>query len=355
MGAALLLVASSCSTAQRSEHRAPTLAVLGSDNVVTLLDDAADTVGRIALAPPPPSDARLQPGQHIALSPDGSIAYFLVPSVGGAVEVAAVDLNGGKLAWRAMLDQDAGEPRAILTAFGGLALLALTDRPVTPGLQGFRPRSRAMAFGLDIHGHLAGSWLLRSPSLAPSAGPEDWTILNAVENAEQSVVYVSFHNQGAYSYNTARQSLTPLCRADTCLPAHGQIALWNGGLLVATGSRYVDFITTVGVVERQFDTHLERNHLMSFAVDVRHSTLYAVGSCLYEPGLSRIDLVTGTLTVLAREGGLDAPCGETISVVGRVLALTGQDLTLVDARTGRTIHRLHLQAVSVVAVQGPRT
>jgi hypothetical protein len=73
------------------------------------------------------------------------------------------------------------------------------------------------------------------------------------------------------------------------------------------------------------------------------------------PGLSRIDLVTGTLTVLAPEGSLDAPCGETIAVVGRVLVLTGPDLVLVDARTGRTLHHLHLPAVGVVAVQGPRT
>jgi hypothetical protein len=50
-------------------------------------------------------------------------------------------------------------------------------------------------------------------------------------------VYVSFHNQGVYSFRANGQNLTPICQGDTCLRANGQIALWNGGLLVTTGSR----------------------------------------------------------------------------------------------------------------------
>lgn len=349
--AALLMGSAACASRPPAEQALPALAVLGSDNGVTLLDASGRAISRIVLGRPPAQyQHRLQPGHHMILAPDGTTAYVLVPIANGPGEVDAVDLRAAKVRWRAALDKDSGEPRAITMGLGGWAVLALTDRPVAPGLNGFRPRSEALAFGVDQQGHIVGRWQLRAPSLT-SVAPEDWTILNATEDAGRSLLYVSFHNQGAYVYETSGRTLTPRCPGTECLPAHGDIMSWEDGLLVATGSAQIDLLAPAGGVLRNFDTHLYRNHLMTFAIDRKRDVLYAVGSCLYVPGLSVVDLRSGTIKVVVPEGALDAPCGETVTVLGSKLALSGAGaLSLVAADTGRQLRHLNIPAVDAVAL-----
>lgn len=71
-------------------------------------------------------------------------------------------------------------------------------------------------------------------------------------------------------------------------------------MLVATGMPEI-LEYNAGVLDRVFNTRLERNHLMEFAVDPERQRLYAAGPCAFAGGLSVVDLNGG-----GQEAKLDA-------------------------------------------------
>jgi len=197
-----------------------------------------------------------------------------------------------------------------------------------------------------VSGNVQRSLVLRNPDLG-SREFEDWSVLEALISSDETRLYVSFHNQGLFDFDLTASGPIARCPDRRCLPAHGDIALWNGAILTATGSNQLRLISTDGQVLRTFDARLERNHLMVFAVDPATKTVYALGSCKYVPGMTSVNLETGEPQVIAPEAFTSQPCGDRV-VFGSGRLLVGPEVRVLDAATGATIANPRLSAVDLL-------
>lgn len=77
---------------------------------------------------------------------------------------------------------------------------------------------------------------------------------------------------------------------------------------------------TPPLLQATFDTQLDRNHLMAFALDPAAQLVYAVGSCKYVPGMTSINLKTGEFRVVVPQAASSQPCGDRVVFArGRLL------------------------------------
>ena len=159
---------------------------------------------------------------------------------------------------------------------------------------------------------------------------------------------VSYHNQGLFTYDLTGQGFQSSCLGRTCLTAHGDIALWEGAVLVATGSGRLNLLTTGGSVKLSLDTGLQRNHLMTFALDPLSRSVYVVGSCHYVPAMVKVSLDSGDRQVIAPESAATKPCGERVVVSrGRVL-VGGPNVAAFTAESGATLYTNGLAALDLL-------
>lgn len=226
-------------------------------------------------------------------------------------------------------------------------IFAFTNNAIGPGIQGFGPRAEAVVSELDPgDGKLRVSVVVRRPDLA-SRAPEDWFILDGLVNADETRLYVSFHNQGLFDFDLSPSGPISRCSGPTCLDAHGEVALWNGSILIATGSSQLSLISSEGRLLATFDTQLDRNHLMAFAVDPAAELVYAVGSCEYVPGMTSINLKTGERRVVVPQGASSQPCGDRV-VFAKNRLIVGPAVKVIHPVTGAILVQTRLSAIDML-------
>jgi hypothetical protein len=139
-----------------------------------------------------------------------------------------------------------------------------------------------------------------------------------------------------------------------CLGVHGNVEPLANGVVGSTGEGPLRRFDSVGRVIAEVDPRLPRNHVMEFAV-AGDRRAYVIGSCLYSGGLSVVDLALRRTRVLVRPprpgGRLPHVCGERIAVAEPYVVIATLDrLLVVDAHTGKVLHRLSLRAQPVDVV-----
>lgn len=131
-----------------------------------------------------------------------------------------------------------------------------------------------------------------------SAGPhqEVYVYRGAVALNERRI-FQSFHGgrSGLFWYDHDSRGGMHRCpsvakEAPRCAPSHGSFETVGTDILVATGMRELWRVNSQGEVIGRYDTGLEGNHLMEFAVNRARTSIAAVGSCRYTGGLSVLSM-----------------------------------------------------------------
>jgi hypothetical protein len=191
-----------------------------------------------------------------------------------------------------------------------------------------------------------------------------WWVLDAAVSEDERRLYVSYHGGCAetdvcttgadwldIAGDRARRCQDQTYPYSGCLGrVHGSVAVYEDGVVAATGEGPIIQIDRRGRIARAWKSRIPGNHLMQFALDRKRRLLYAIGSCGYRGGLSRIDLKSGRSRVTgypssSSSGGV---CGERIAIGPKSLIAVASNptpvpqgspssLLLVDASTGHLI------------------
>jgi hypothetical protein len=330
-------------------HVSEVVLLLDTENKLSELDAQSGRIVRqFALAPRPESpSSNIVPGHYLAASADGQTVFALVRLSAALSEVVAVDRKKLTAKWRRALPPSAGRPRAIVIGPISAAVFALTNFEVKPGAGGVFGLARPVVSKLDAtSGTLLTTATLREPD--PLGRVEDWQILQGLIDSNERTLFVSYHNQGLYTYDLTGQGFQSSCLGSTCLPAHGDIALWEGATVVATGSGLLNVLAPDGSVKLSFNTGLERNHLMTFALDSLSRRAYVVGSCHYVPAMVTVNLDSGERSVIAPESAASKPCGERVLVSRGKVVVGGPNVAAFTAESGAILYTNGLTALDLL-------
>ena len=326
---ALTLLLGACTNAASNPSSSPApssrptvVALLADNQLVTLSADAAKIVQALRLGPAP-GFAQTQ-GRFMALTQaSSSRAVVLVPGVGpGGDHLVFIDLTTLRIAAQRNAPDDNVSYRSLAVGAKTGRIYLFGNRAVGPDAgPAHGSPSDAIVTVLDPIGESTiSSWTVR-----PSAG-FNWYIFRGAVSADERQLFISYHGPDTTGMDivsiTAQgfHRCQPLQSPDSaCVPIHGDFEVFGDGFLAATGSAEVVQLHSSGQVTRRFDTKLENNHLMEFAVDEATHLLYAPGSCLYEAGLSSVNLTSGEARFIDRLGG--PVCAERIVIAGQTLIL----------------------------------
>ncbi len=345
---------------------------LRADNVLLAFGDSSDTPVELPLASPPPSES-FYGTRLIATSLDQSLLFVLVMSDAQSHQsLAVVDAGRMKLLKAYSLEGD--------VKFRGIAIGKRTGRIYLSGNQIRISRSPRMhpnnpdvgdpvVSVLDAEdGSIVHRWI---PGLPDEF---DWVVYQAEPTQDERHILVSYHGANTTGIDSFEVTQDELLRCKNrqnarcgCTFAHGAFFQMGDRLFAATGRPGILEYES-GVLDRVFDTQLEGNHLMKFAVDRERQGIYAVGSCDYAGGLSVLKLSDGGQRANMNADGrswqvLGNPvpkpqifiknreiCGERIAVEDGSLIVVAQThgpgsldipggLLFLDGGTGRLISR----------------
>lgn len=313
-------------------------------------------------------------GRFLALGRDGETLYVLVPWAPATPQlVTAVDPGSVRIRARFRLPRGvayrsliAGSESGRLYVFGSRPAAKNTPAPAT-----------AVVSVLDAaSGAVLSTWDVRK------ANGRFWWVLDAAVSDDERRLYVSYHGGCSESdvCTTGADWLDIVddrvrrCRGHRypysgCLGrVHGSVAVYEDGVVAATGEGPIIQIDRQGRIARAWKTRIPRNHLMQFALDRKRELLYAIGSCGYRGGLSRIDLKSGRSRVMGypSSSASSGLCGERIALGPESLVAVASNplpvpkgspssLLLVDASTGRLIRSVptSVETLDVLVAAGP--
>lgn len=313
-------------------------------------------------------------GRFLALSRDGDTLFALVPWTPKTRQVVAV-IDPETLRRRTRLRL----PRGV--AFRSLVVGSRSGWLYVVGNQPARRRTPAPQ-GAVVAVLNPRSGAVRSIWNARSADDRFWWVLDAAVSQDERRLYFSYHGgcdpeteqlctSGADRLDITRDGARRCRRqphpATGCLArVHGGVEAYAGGLIATTGGVRIVQIDRRGRVARTWRSGIPRNHLMQFALDRRRDRLYAIGSCAYSGGLSRIDLETGRARVTGypSSNSPDGVCGERIAVGPRSLLAVARNpgpvpqgsrsrLLLLDGNTGRVMHSVAVPVETIDLVVAP--
>jgi hypothetical protein len=160
----------------------------------------------------------------------------------------------------------------------------------------------------------------------------DWRVYAAKISRDEGRLYLSYHGgcgpATLYGCTTgidwvefhdlsARLCERPASiRPNTgCLDAHGAFVPYRNGVLAAVKGSAVVVIDSAAAQSREYDVGLApMNHFMDFAFDSVSATVYGIGPCVYQGGLTATRLVEG-----ARPGPVVSDTGK---ICGGAIALS---------------------------------
>jgi hypothetical protein len=325
---ALALVLASCGSGDAPPTPAPSRDLGSGPTVFALLADHR----LVAVAPRAPAV-----GGEVRL-----------PGTGTSTEVAAhvVAIDPQRRLLRVLGDHDSVTTvdTRTLTVLGtwtlpaGIAYRALAVGSVSGDVFAFGDRAEDGGHSpwltrLSADGTVKGTGRLRP------AAAHDWAIYAAAIAADERYAVVSYHGADTTGADVVRldgptpqdcaapgtnAASAPGPAAPTSTDATGCIAEIHGAVIVSSGRVWgttgdgavLVNVDPVSLQPRRLDPALPGNHLMEFAVDPA-GPVYAIGSCLYSGGLSRLDLGATQARVLAPPMSLPQRpdlCGERIAV-----------------------------------------
>jgi hypothetical protein len=305
-------------------------------------------------------------GHYLALARRNTLFVLVPRGRREAAKLVEVDISNGCLT---------GSQRLGKTAFRAIAIGPRTQRIY---LAGNRDAAGGIGSAVVSVFDPSGRRLLATHTVRRAAG---WLVYDTAISPDETRFYVSYHGpstQGADVLSIRGLKTTrcvPAARSRACLRVHGAVEARGVRLLATAGEPpYILELRANGRVVRTLDSGLAGNHLMEFALDPDRSLLYAVGSCGYTGGLSRLDLESGTIALFGYpaprdvdiDGSRSGICGERVSVGSALVAVAktqrpvptvdrpGQ-LLFVAAQSGEIASRVPLPSEPVdVLLVGPQ-
>jgi hypothetical protein len=308
----------------------PTVFALLADRRLLAVSPVTAAVGGELRLPGAGADAS---AHVVAIDPARRLLRVLLPGSEDRGTVATVDAR--TLAVRATWTLPVGiRHRTLVVGPVSGDVFAFGDRDEDGGQSPWLTR-------ISADGTARGSWRLR-PSSA-----HNWAPYAAAVAADERYAVVSYHGSDTTGADIVRLDgqVPQGCAASTVANAgciaeiHGAVSANAGRVLGTTGDGTVLVsVDPFGRQPRRLNPGLPGNHLMEFAVDPA-GPVYAVGSCLYSGGLSRLD--AGAVDALVLAVPMPAPqrpdlCGERIAVgpAGLVAITWRRSIVFVDGATG---------------------
>ena len=310
-------------------------------------------------------------GRYLAPSRDGRTLFALLPGTrDGPSRVAAVDVATTHARGYYRLPEGiVFRSLAVGPKTGRLYLFGNRPEGAVEGSGGDPPEDAVVAVVGPSEGRLLESRTIRE------ADDTAWRVYTGEVSPDERRLFVSYHG-GASGVDWVEVAPDGLDRCEDrastgtpCFPAHsGVVVREDGRFLTSPGDGpWVEERYRNGALVRRWDTGLEGNHMLDLAVDQRADRLYVLGSCGYTGGLSKVDLGTGRVKMLAgtradlgsassREG---AVCGARVAVGPGSLLVVGKtqspvpqpgvpgSLLLIDGDEGRKIRVLDATAEPV--------
>lgn len=330
------------------------------------------------LGPPPPLGVRGEwwrsaDGHYLALSKDGHTLYAIVPGVapgrlGGTDHLAVID--AATVGVRAVYPLIRGLAFHSAAVGGRTGRLYLFGNRTVGGSFAISPADAVVSVVDPSTGTVLANWTAKK-----ARGYTHFTYRGLVSPNERKlfISYHGFDTTGVDAFTISRRGLqrcqSPCCQPpygprDGCIPGHGNMELYGDGLLVSEGNGPIYEIGAHGRVRRTFDSGLKHNHLLEFTVDRHTDRLYAVGSCLYDGGVSALDLRTGRARILVHEPNYDI-CGErsalassSLLVIAKTVGVIPQigikgHLLFLDSHTGQVQRSVPTPAEPVDVLVSP--
>lgn len=350
--------------------------LLADNTLLKVSPSTGEVIVEVSLGP---SYDRLSAGRYLAQSRSGKTIFALVlRGKDGASQVAMIDASTARVQDRYSLPEGVVfRSLAVGPKTGRLYLFGNRPSKKSRGDTGdYRKESVVVAVLDPNNGRMLENQTVRE------ANGKDWSVYQGEVSSDESQLFVSYHGDtvGADRITITPQSLKRCQKQGVypnqgCIPAHSGVEAYGNRILVSPGDGpWIEERTQEGELLRKWDTKLQGNHMLDLALDAREVRLYALGSCGYRGGLSRVDLGTGEVKVLAPTlPGVDfvrerLVCGERVSVGPGSLLVVGKtaqavpqadipgSLLLVDSNSGRKIRTMDTpsEPVDVLAASRPQ-
>jgi hypothetical protein len=274
---------------------------------------------KVAIGPPPGEHrVRSLSWRRAAGAFRGSVTASVTSATPGCSErpsTSECDRASGRLAGRAVLVG----PRS-----GRIYVVARRVRPGKTRFGGPPSDAVLLVFG--------GRYLRRPPAsyLIRASGRHDWEAFAAAVSPDEKLLAISYHGDDTTGVDlvdikrSPRATCPRAMSADrSCIAAvHGDVEFADRGLVATSGSEQLLVIGRDGTLERH-DTQLVDSHVTTVRIDPAGDVVYSVADCGYVGGLSRVDLGSGTVRLLATP--------RKSPVCGSEMALLADGETLVAA------------------------
>lgn len=386
---ALGIILLACSSAVESAGQRPTSprppASLSSLQAYVLLADnrlllvAADgTIRQVAdLKHFSASDSLRGTGRFLVRS--GTTLYALSASQAGSGTVAIVDASSARLVRLLTFEQPGIFYRGMAVASGGRRLYLFGNRvrgpDRGPGPHGGLPLDAVVTL-FDLN---AGKPI--DTYDARLYDGNSWYVWQGAISPDRQLLFLSYHGPDTTGIDLFQIHDGELERCAAagrpnvgCIGSHGGFWVQTDAVLAlnAADADLAEF-DFAGHGLRRFNVDLPGNHLMDLTTD-RNGHVFIEGSCGYAGGLSRIDVATGIVRVLATAhtgspgrpwANDDSICGERVAVVSSstlalvknavpVPALIPGWLQFLSVNDGRQLAkvRLPLEALDVTSAAG---
>lgn len=356
----------SSATVARASREDAVFALLANNSLIKVAPESDRAESQISLGPPLEYPS---PGHYLAQNKDGGTLFALTPrGSNGMSEVAVIDVVTSRVENRYPLE-------------AGIVFRSLAVGPQSGHLYLFGNRPGKEIACPDVEAcseqdvvvvvlDADGGRVIENQTVREADG-KAWTVYQSAVSSDERRLFVSYHGD---TQGVDWLAITPdgldRCQERTptwqgCIPAHSGVEAYEDLALVSPGD--TPWIEGRGQDIRKvkkWDTKLEGNHVLDFEVDARTNGLYALGSCGYTGGLSRVDLETDRVKVLApARSGLHlhpawerAVCGERIALGPGSLLVVGMtrrsvpeaessgSLLMIDGSSGRKIHTVAIPA-----------
>ena len=179
----------------------------------------------------------------------------------------------------ATVDTGTGQPLGSFRLDDGIAYRSLAVGPSTGHVYVFGDRGgEALVTIVD-----AEHWTELATWTAHPADGHDWRIYAGAVSQDETRLYLSYHGPDTTGIDWFEVTADGLQRCPAsqwanagCIGGHGGFTLVGDHLLAATGLPVIVEVNAAGTITAGYDTRLEGNHLMEFAVDRAAERVYAV-------------------------------------------------------------------------------
>lgn len=353
-------------TEARASYEDAVFALLANNSLIKVAPGSDRTESQVSLGPP---FEYASAGHYLTQSKDGSTLFALTPrGSNGMSEIAVIDVVTSRVEDRYPLEAGIAFRSLVVGPESG-RLYLFGNRPgkeiACPDLETCSEQDVVVVV-LDAN----GGRVIENQTVREADG-KAWTVYQSAVSSDERRLFVSYHgNTQGVDWLTITPDGLDRCkkRAPTwqgCIPAHSGVEAYEDLALVSPGDTpWLEGRGQDIKKVKKWDTKLEGNHMLDFKVDARTNRLYVLGSCGYTGGLSRVDLETDRVKVLAPARSdlhLDPAwertvCGERIAhgpgsllVVGKTRrsvpeAESSGSLLMLDGSSGRKIHTVAIPA-----------